>query len=54
MSPRPPALLGAFSKGYGCKDSDNFAKLYQKMEIFFMNAKLFRFLFVFVGFCNYF
>lgn len=52
MSPQPPALLGAFSKGYGCKDSDNFAKSYQKMEIFFMNAKLFRFLFVFVGFCK--
>ena len=44
----------AFSKDYGCKDSDNFDKLYQKMEIFFMNAKLFRFLFVFVDFCNYF
>lgn len=34
MSPRPPALLGAFSKGYGCRDIDNFAKLYQKMDFF--------------------
>ena len=34
MSPRPPALLWAFSKGYGCKNSDNFDKSYQKMEIF--------------------
>ena len=52
MLPWPPAFLWAFSKGYDCKDSDNFDKLYQKMEIFFMNAKLFRFLFVFVGFCK--
>ena len=27
-------LRGAFSKGYGCKDSDNFDKSYQKMEFF--------------------
>lgn len=34
MSPRPPALWGAFSKGYDCKDSDNFDKLYLKMDFF--------------------
>ena len=48
MSPRPPALLWAFSKGYGCKDSDNFDKSYQKNGVFFMKAMFFRFLFVFV------
>ena len=43
-------LRGAFSKGYDCKDSDNFDKSYQKMAFFFMKAMFFRFLFVFVDF----
>ena len=52
MSPRPPAFLWAFGKGYDCKDSDNFDKSYQKMAFFFMKAMFFRFLFVFCGLLN--
>ena len=54
MSPRPPALWGLSARVTVAKIVIISISCIKKWRFFFMNAKLFRFLFVFVDFCNYF